>query len=58
VVQAEKEQSDFVIGEQHENPVSAAVSAYYERLIELYDQTAGQRPAGTQVAAEVQKSRY
>jgi hypothetical protein len=34
VVQAEKEQSEFAIGEQNENPVLAAVSAYYERLID------------------------
>ena len=34
VVQAEKEQGDFTIGEQNENPVLAAVSAYYERLID------------------------
>lgn len=34
VVQAEKEQGEFVIGEQNENPVLAAVSAYYERLID------------------------
>jgi hypothetical protein len=34
VVQAEKEQGDFTIGEQNSNPVLAAVSAYYERLID------------------------
>lgn len=34
VVQAEKEGGDFKIGEQSENPVLAAVSAYYERLID------------------------
>ena len=34
VVQAEKEGGDFKIGEQNENPVLAAVSAYYERLID------------------------
>jgi hypothetical protein len=34
VVQAEKEGGGFKIGEQNENPVLAAVSAYYERLID------------------------
>jgi hypothetical protein len=34
VVQAEKEQGDFKIGEENENPVLAAVSAYYDRLID------------------------
>lgn len=34
VVQAEKEQGDFTIGEPNENPVLAAVGAYYERLID------------------------
>lgn len=34
VVQAEKENGEFTIGEQNENPVLAAVSAYYERLID------------------------
>lgn len=34
VVQAEKEGGDFKIGESNENPVLAAVSAYYERLID------------------------
>ena len=34
VVQAEKEHGDFTIGELHENPILAAVSAYYERLID------------------------
>jgi hypothetical protein len=34
VVQAEKENGAFVIGEQNDNPVLAAVSAYYERLID------------------------
>jgi actin-like ATPase involved in cell morphogenesis len=34
VVQAEKEGGGFTIGEQNENPVLAAVSAYYERLID------------------------
>jgi hypothetical protein len=34
VVQAEKEGGDFKIGEQSDNPVLAAVSAYYERLID------------------------
>jgi hypothetical protein len=34
VVQAEKEGGDFVIGQQVENQVLAAVSAYYERLID------------------------
>jgi len=34
VVQAEKEGGDFKIGEPNENPVLAAVSAYYERLID------------------------
>ena len=34
VVQAEKEGGGFTIGEQSENPVLAAVSAYYERLID------------------------
>ena len=34
VVQVEKEGGGFVIGEPNENPVLAAVSAYYERLID------------------------
>jgi len=34
VVQAEKEAGGFKIGEPNENPVLAAVSAYYERLID------------------------
>jgi len=34
VVQAEKEAGDFVIGEPNDNQVLAAVSAYYERLID------------------------
>jgi hypothetical protein len=34
VVQAEKEQGNFVIGEQQENQILAAVSSYYERLID------------------------
>lgn len=34
VVQAEKEAGGFKIGEQNENQVLAAVSAYYERLID------------------------
>ena len=34
VVQAEKEAGDFKIGEQNDNPVLAAVSAYYERLVD------------------------
>jgi hypothetical protein len=34
VVQAEKEHGNFVIGEQNSNPILAAVSAYYERLID------------------------
>jgi len=34
VVQAEKEGGGFKIGEQNDNPVLAAVSAYYERLID------------------------
>ena len=34
VVQAEKEGGGFVIGEPNENPILAAVSAYYERLID------------------------
>jgi hypothetical protein len=34
VVQAEKEHGDFTVGELHENPILAAVSAYYERLID------------------------
>jgi len=34
VVQAEKEAGGFKIGEQNNNPVLAAVSAYYERLID------------------------
>lgn len=34
VVQAEKEGGDFKIGESNDNPVLAAVSAYYERLID------------------------
>lgn len=34
VVQAEKEAGGFKIGEANENPVLAAVSAYYDRLID------------------------
>jgi len=34
VVQAEKEAGGFKIGETNDNPVLAAVSAYYERLID------------------------
>jgi hypothetical protein len=34
VVQAEKEGGDFKIGDHSENPVLAAVSAYYERLVD------------------------
>lgn len=34
VVQAEKEQGDFEIGKSNDNPILAAVSAYYERLID------------------------
>lgn len=34
VVQVEKEGGGFKVGEPNENPVLAAVSAYYERLIE------------------------
>ncbi len=34
VVQAEKEGGNFKIGEPNDNPVLAAVSAYYERLID------------------------
>jgi actin-like ATPase involved in cell morphogenesis len=34
VVQAEKENGGFKIGEHNENPILAAVSAYYERLID------------------------
>jgi hypothetical protein len=34
VVQAEKEQGDFTIGQPNDNPILAAVSSYYERLID------------------------
>ena len=34
VVQAEKEGSDFNIGEPNDNPILSAVSSYYERLID------------------------
>lgn len=34
VVQAEKEQGDFVIGQSNDNPILSAVSSYYERLID------------------------
>ena len=34
VVQAEKEHGDFTIGESNDNPILAAVSSYYERLID------------------------
>jgi len=34
VVQVEKEGGNFVIGEANENPILAAVSAYYDRLID------------------------
>lgn len=34
VVQAEKENGGFIIGQPNENPVLSAVSSYYERLID------------------------
>lgn len=34
VVQAEKEGGGFIVGEPNDNPILAAVSAYYERLID------------------------
>jgi hypothetical protein len=34
VVQAEKEHGEFTIGEPSDNPILAAVSSYYERLID------------------------
>jgi hypothetical protein len=34
VVQVEKEGGDFTVGESSDNPILAAVSAYYERLID------------------------
>lgn len=34
VVQAEKENGGFVIGEHNDNPILSAVSSYYERLID------------------------
>jgi hypothetical protein len=34
VVQAEKEGGNFIIGEDHDNPVLSAVSSYYDRLID------------------------
>lgn len=34
VVQAEKEHGDFTIGQPNDNPILAAVSSYYERLID------------------------
>jgi hypothetical protein len=34
VVQVEKEGGNFVIGEANDNPILAAVSAYYDRLID------------------------
>lgn len=34
IVQAEKEQGDFTIGEPNENQVLAAVASYYDRLID------------------------
>jgi len=34
VVQAEKEHGEFTIGQPNENPILAAVSSYYERLID------------------------
>lgn len=34
IVQAEKENGDFTIGQPNDNPVLSAVSAYYERLID------------------------
>jgi len=34
IVQAEKEHGDFVVGEPNDNQILAAVSAYYERLID------------------------
>jgi len=34
IVQVEKENGDFVVGEDNENPILSAVSAYYLRLID------------------------
>ena len=34
VVQAEKEHGEFIIGQHNDNVILAAVSAYYERLID------------------------
>jgi hypothetical protein len=34
VVQAEKEQGDFVVGQKNDNQILAAVSTYYDRLID------------------------
>jgi hypothetical protein len=34
VVQAEKENGNFVIGQPNDNPILEAVSTYYERLID------------------------
>jgi len=34
VVQVEKENSDFTVGEENDNPILSAVSAYYVRLID------------------------
>ena len=34
IVQAEKEQGDFVVGQPNDNQVLAAVAAYYDRLID------------------------
>lgn len=34
VVQAEKEHGDFIVGQPNENQILAAVSSYYERLID------------------------
>ena len=34
VVQAEKENGDFIIGQDNPNPILAAVSTYYDRLID------------------------
>ncbi len=52
VVQQEKEQGNFVIGEQGTNPVLNAVSSYYERLI---DYTVKQLKAGLSKASNLPK---
>jgi hypothetical protein len=52
VIQVEKENGDFVVGEPNENPILAAVSAYYVRLI---DYTISQLVARLSVSKDLPK---